>query len=85
MDFFQIYISQISLMSHSSVIQKLLSSNENIGVQKGESIVFGVQTRTASEHEPAVKTGVQISSVQVTSPTLLSFILRGKIRPYFMD
>ncbi len=67
MIYFQIYISQISLMSHSSVIQKLLSSNENIGVQKGESIVVGVQTRTASDQEIAVKTGVQISSVQVSS------------------
>ncbi len=54
-------------MSHSCVIQHLLSSNENVVVQKGESTVFAIQTRTEVVLERPTKqqqqVGVRISSV----------------------
>ena len=59
-------------MSHSSVIQQLLSANENAAVvQKGESSVFALQTRSQivpdsqSKQQPQ-EVGVRISSVQTT-------------------
>ena len=80
---FQIYVSQLSLMSHSSVIQRLLSANDNAVVQKGESIIFGLQTGNGG-HDGAVESGggIRVTSVQtkggkhfgVEEPPFIDFV-----------
>ena len=66
----QIYVSQLSLLSHSNVIKSLLSANENSVVQKGESINFGLQT-SADETEKAAaaaaESSLHLSTVQTKS------------------
>lgn len=57
----QIAISQLTLLSHTSVIKQILSENDcGNFVQRGESVVFGVQT-CADQNTPS---GIQISSVR---------------------
>lgn len=79
---FQIYVTQLSLLSHTSVIRNLLSANENAVVQKGESINFGLQTSAGSEAEaePAPTSGLYESSVQTKSGKLF-----GADHPPFVD
>jgi hypothetical protein len=36
-------VSQLSLLSHASVIRRLLSANENSAILKDESVLFGLQ------------------------------------------
>jgi hypothetical protein len=77
---FQIYVSQLSLMSHSSVIQRLLSANDNAVVQKGESIIFGLLT--GSHGVGPESSGIRVTSVQtkggkhfgVEEPPFIDFV-----------
>ena len=68
---FQIYVSQLSLLSHTSVIKSLLSADENAVVQKGESINFGLQTSsrnsTTSDDNAAVENSLHLTTVQTKS------------------